>query len=73
MDEMEVELEINVVDPIGDAAMLLNINPDNMLPLICLMVLYISYGTLMHMSRSAQVTNRDPPPPAVAHGQYSGF
>ena len=54
MDEMEVEIEINVVDPIGDAAMLLNINPDNMLPLIALMCMYISYGTLMHVSRTNQ-------------------
>eukprot|EP01043_Picozoa_sp_COSAG02_P079410 COSAG02_NODE_18356_length_944_cov_1.106509_1_plen_260_part_10 len=50
MDEMEVDLDLNVVDPVGDAAMLLKINPDNMLPLICLMCMYISYSIMVWQS-----------------------
>ena len=49
-EEMTVELEINVVDPVGDAAMLLNISPDNMLPLIALMCCYISYSVMVWQS-----------------------
>jgi len=59
MDEMEVDVKVNTVDPAGDALLLLNINPDNMLPIIALFTLYISYITMMCMSKKKLARYRE--------------
>ena len=59
MDEMKVDVQMTVPDPAGDAALLLNINPDNMLPIICLFILYISYVVMMCMSKKKMARYRE--------------
>eukprot|EP01052_Picozoa_sp_SAG31_P017620 SAG31_NODE_1214_length_9340_cov_30.386799_1_plen_682_part_10 len=59
MDQMEITVEINVPDPAGDAALLLNINPDNMLPIIALFTMYISYVVMMCLSKRKMARYRE--------------
>eukprot|EP01047_Picozoa_sp_COSAG01_P006203 COSAG01_NODE_223_length_21401_cov_17.490423_6_plen_4426_part_00 len=58
LDEFKPELNLNVIDPFGDAALLANINPDNMFPLLLVGGLYILYGSLCFISKRKDVADR---------------
>jgi hypothetical protein len=58
LDEFKPELNLNVIDPFGDAALLANINPDNMFPLLLVLGLYCAYGSLCFVAKRKDVADR---------------
>eukprot|EP01050_Picozoa_sp_SAG11_P000938 SAG11_NODE_35_length_22255_cov_14.517422_2_plen_6902_part_00 len=58
LDEFKPDLSMNVIDPFGDAALIANINPENMFPLLLVLGLYILYATLCFMSKRKDASDR---------------
>ena len=58
IDEFKPELNLNVIDPFGDAALLANINPDNMFPLLLVCGLYCAYASLCFVAKRKDVADR---------------
>ena len=58
LDEFKPELNINVIDPFGDAQLLAHINPENMMPLVGVCVFYATYICLTLLSRKKDQYDR---------------
>ena len=60
LDEFKPDLSMNVIDPFGDAALLANINPENMFPLLLVLGIYVLYATLCWMSKRKDASGERP-------------